>query len=143
MKNIIANMLVEVLSILAVATKEIRQCRMSESLCNLNASQLTEPCQEKWLKKLIGKAYIENALRRLDKVTQEESRMSTSRVLKAIISSMNEDVKKNVAEIAYGMQTSVNHEEQSDAEVPRWKGCRGSQARKNQRRETLIISQTY
>ncbi|KAF8492980.1 hypothetical protein F5888DRAFT_1726120 [Russula emetica] len=44
MKNIIAKMLVEVLSILAIATKEIKQCRMSGSSYKLNTSQLTEPC---------------------------------------------------------------------------------------------------
>ena len=43
MKNIIAKMLVEVLSILAIATKEIKQSRMSGSLYKLNTVQLTEP----------------------------------------------------------------------------------------------------
>jgi hypothetical protein len=62
------------------------------------------------MKKLAGKTYIEDALRRLDKLTQEEARMSTSQVLKAIIMSMNEDINESVAETVYGMQTSVNRE---------------------------------
>jgi hypothetical protein len=62
------------------------------------------------MKKLTGKTYIEDALRRLDKLTQEEARMSTSQVLKAIIMSMNEDINESVAETVYGMQTSVNRE---------------------------------
>ncbi len=43
MKNTIAKMLVEVLSILAIATEEISQCRMSGSLNKLITSHLTEP----------------------------------------------------------------------------------------------------
>jgi hypothetical protein len=38
---------------------------------------------EKYLRKLIGKADIEDALKRLDKLTQEEARMATTQVLKA------------------------------------------------------------
>jgi hypothetical protein len=81
---------------------------------------------------LFGKACIENALRKLDKLTQDEARMSTSQVLKAIIVSMDEDINESVAETLYGMQISVNREKQSNSEVPRWKGRRGSHARKSQ-----------
>ena len=44
MKSVIAKMLMEVLSILAIAAKEIKQGRMSGSLYKLNTSQLTELC---------------------------------------------------------------------------------------------------
>jgi hypothetical protein len=43
---------------------------------------LTELFSEKYLKKLIGRAEIEDALKRLDKLTQEEARMATAQVLK-------------------------------------------------------------
>ena len=38
---------------------------------------------EKYLRKLIGRADIEDALSRLDKLTQEEARMATTQMLKA------------------------------------------------------------
>jgi hypothetical protein len=38
---------------------------------------------EKYLKKLVGKTEIEDTLKRLDKLTQEEARMTTAQVLKA------------------------------------------------------------
>ena len=38
---------------------------------------------EKYLKKLIGKADLEDALKRLDKLTNEEVRMVTAQVLEA------------------------------------------------------------
>ena len=37
---------------------------------------------EKFLKKLLGRNDVENALKRLDKLTQEEVRMATAEVLK-------------------------------------------------------------
>jgi len=43
---------------------------------------LTEPFSEKYLKKLIGKTDIEDALKRLDRLTQEEARMAAVQVLK-------------------------------------------------------------
>jgi hypothetical protein len=57
--------------------------------------------------------------------------MSTSQVLKAIIMSMNDHTDESAAEIVYGMQTSANCEKQSDTELLRWKGRRGSHARES------------
>ncbi|KAI0270841.1 hypothetical protein BGY98DRAFT_937383 [Russula aff. rugulosa BPL654] len=66
MIDIIVRIMVEVLSILGMATKEMKQGRM-----------------KKYLKKLIGKTDIEDALKRLDKLTNEEVRMVTAQVLEA------------------------------------------------------------
>jgi len=49
----------------------------------MNMSPLTEPRSEKYMKNLVGRADIENALVRLDKLTQEETRMAISQVWKA------------------------------------------------------------
>jgi hypothetical protein len=43
---------------------------------------LTERFSEKYLKKLIGRTDIEDALKRLDRLTQEETRMASAQVLK-------------------------------------------------------------
>ena len=43
---------------------------------------LTERCSETFMKGLIGKTEIEDALKRLDKLTQEEARMVTAQNLK-------------------------------------------------------------
>ena len=51
---------------------------------------------EKFLKKLVGKTDIEDALRRLDKLTHEEARMATAQVLKT--TNMIDDRVKGVAE---------------------------------------------
>ncbi|KAF8470958.1 hypothetical protein DFH94DRAFT_206064 [Russula ochroleuca] len=66
MMDSIIMIMVEVLSILGIATKEIRQGRM-----------------KKFGKKLIGRTDMEDALKRLDKLTQEEARMAVTQNLKA------------------------------------------------------------
>ncbi|KAH9055257.1 hypothetical protein EDB87DRAFT_1813988, partial [Lactarius vividus] len=57
--------MVEVLGILAISTKEIKQGRT-----------------KKYLKKLAGRTELEDALKRLDKLTQEEARMAAAQLLK-------------------------------------------------------------
>ncbi|KAI9434710.1 hypothetical protein H4582DRAFT_1855810 [Lactarius indigo] len=65
MTGIVVKIMVEVLSIFAIATKEIRQGRA-----------------KKFFKKLVGRRDIEDALERLDKLTQEEARMATAELLR-------------------------------------------------------------
>jgi ribosomal protein S8 len=65
MKDIIVKIMVEVLGLFAIVTKEMKQGRA-----------------KKYLKKLIGRRDIEDALNRLDRLTQEEARMAIAQVLK-------------------------------------------------------------
>ena len=48
-----------------------------------NALPLTELSAERYLTRLIGRTDIEDALKRLDKLTNEEARMATAQILKA------------------------------------------------------------
>ena len=57
---------------------------------------LTEQCSEKFTKRLVGRADLEDALKRLDKLTQEESRMATAEVLRT--TRANEDGVTGVRE---------------------------------------------
>jgi hypothetical protein len=59
---------------------------------------LTEPFSEKYLKKLIGRTDIEDALKRLDRLTQEEARMAAAQLLKITnaIDSEVRDIADNV-----------------------------------------------
>jgi hypothetical protein len=47
-----------------------------------NKFPLTKPLSEKYLKKLIGKNDIGDALKRLDRLTQEEAQMAAVQLLK-------------------------------------------------------------
>jgi hypothetical protein len=85
MTDVIVNIMIEVLSILAIATKEIKQSRSSE-LIDIHKFALDLPSLEKFVKKfvkkLLGRNDIEDALKRLDILTMEEARMATAETLK-------------------------------------------------------------
>jgi hypothetical protein len=82
MMGMTIQIMVEVLSILGITMKEINQGWMSEHFFP-TMSLLTERCSEKYGKKLIGRTDLEDALKRLDKLTQEEARMAAVEVLRA------------------------------------------------------------
>jgi len=81
MTNIIVKVMVEVLLIIALATKEIQQGKISELISDDRRSFLIYPSSERFFKKLLGTSEIEDALRRLDKLTQEEHRMAAAQDL--------------------------------------------------------------
>ena len=91
MKYIIIKIMVEVLGIFAIVTKEMKQGRASESTPD-STSPVADRSSEKYLKKLLGRKDIEDALSRLDKLTQEEARMATAQVLK-VAHDVKEEVK--------------------------------------------------
>jgi hypothetical protein len=81
MTDIIVKIMVEVLSILGIATKEIEQGRFSTCFL-VDISPQINPRAEKYLKKLVGRMDVEDALLQLDKLTQEEARMAAAEALK-------------------------------------------------------------
>ena len=79
----IGKIMVEVLWILGILTKEIGQGRASMFL-RLHAATCTsiDVFSESFLRKLIGRKDVEDALRRLDQLTQEEARMAVIEAMK-------------------------------------------------------------
>jgi hypothetical protein len=71
----------------------------------MNMSPLTEQCSEKYGKKLIGMADMEDALKRLDKLTQEEARMAIAENMRAThaVDERVASVDNKVAEVIDGM----------------------------------------
>ncbi|KAH9975596.1 hypothetical protein BJV74DRAFT_798789 [Russula compacta] len=76
MTDISIQIMIEVLCILAIATKETKQSGI-----------------KKYLKKLIGRTDIEDMLKRLDKLTDEEARMATAQVLN-VTHTVNDRVRR-------------------------------------------------
>ncbi|KAF8262609.1 hypothetical protein EI94DRAFT_1704657 [Lactarius quietus] len=72
MTDIIAQIMVELLSVFALATKQIKQGRF------------TQHGVEKFAKKLLGEREIEAVLQRLDRLTQEEGRMTVAQTLEVV-----------------------------------------------------------
>jgi ribosomal 50S subunit-associated protein YjgA (DUF615 family) len=72
MTEIIVKIMAEVLSILAQAKKQIKKGRFKQ-----------------FAKKLLGDSEIENILRRLDRLTQDEARMTEAHILEVVYGLMN------------------------------------------------------
>ena len=94
MKDIIVKIMVEVITILGIVTKEVGQGRTSMSFLVRFHLPKTNLSTEQYLKRLVGRKDIEDALQRLDKLTQEEVRMAATETL--IISRHIDDTVKDV-----------------------------------------------
>ena len=68
---------------------------------------LTEHYSEKFLKRLAGRTDLEDALKKLDKLTQEEARMAIAQNLRATqnVDDRVKEVNDKVAVLIDGMQT--------------------------------------
>jgi hypothetical protein len=82
MTDVIVNIMAEVLSILAIATRDIKEGRRSELIPRGRPNLVAHSFSEKFVKKLMGKRDIEDALGQLDKLTQDEVRMAVAQLLK-------------------------------------------------------------
>ena len=71
----------QVLSILALSTKEMTNRRISELDCPVGRSSMANYGAEKILKKLAGRTDVEDAVLQLDMLTKEESLMAVVRNL--------------------------------------------------------------
>ena len=80
MTDIIIKIMVEVISILGIVTKEISQGRTS-TLSFIDITPKVDRHTEKYLKKLAGRNDVEDAFRRLDKLTPEEALMAAAETM--------------------------------------------------------------
>ena len=81
MTDMMVNIIVEVLDILGTATKEMKQSRTSEFIRRLRLLG-ADSCPEKFLKKVAGIRKLEDGLKKLDKMTNEEARMANAEALR-------------------------------------------------------------
>jgi len=84
MSGIITKIMVEVLSVLALATKQIKQGRLSKWFCIIFIYLVRDLRLEKFAKKLLGESEIEDVLHRLDRLTLDEARMTGTETLQII-----------------------------------------------------------
>jgi hypothetical protein len=80
MTELLGNIMAQVLSILALSTKAMKERRISELMDSIFLS-LADYVAEKFLKRLVGRKDVEDALVRLDTLTKEEALMTAARNL--------------------------------------------------------------
>ena len=83
MSGIITKIMVEILSVLSLATKQIKQGRLS-TLFYMIFFFVCDLVVEKFAKKLLGESEIEDVLRRLDRLTLDEARMIGTETLQVV-----------------------------------------------------------
>jgi hypothetical protein len=81
MTDMMVKIIVEMLDILGTATKEMKQSRASKLVLFL-LSLGSHMCLEKFLKKIAGITKLEDGLKKLDKMTNEEARMANAEALR-------------------------------------------------------------
>ena len=77
MTELLANILAQVLSVLALSTKEMKDGRIS-MLIYFKNFPLSDNKAEKFMKRLIGKTEVEDGLQQLDMLTKEENLMAAA-----------------------------------------------------------------
>ena len=80
MTELLGKIMAQVLSILALSTKAMKDRRISGCVC-LTSSFEADYDSEKFIKRLLGRTEVEDALRRLDALTKEESLLTATRIL--------------------------------------------------------------
>jgi hypothetical protein len=75
MTDMIVKIMVELLSVFAIATKQIQQGRFSECAITHTLS-MAQYATEKFATKLLGDSEIVAVLQRLDRLTRDEARMT-------------------------------------------------------------------
>jgi hypothetical protein len=83
MTEVLIKIMAELLSVLALATKQINQGRFSESHLSQKHPR-AEVAAEQYAKKLLGERSIDMVLQRLDRLTVEESRATVVQTLDVV-----------------------------------------------------------
>jgi len=83
MTDLIIKILLELLSVLALATKQIRQGRFSKYIIMYKLS-IAQCAIEKFAKKLLGDNKVEAVLQRLDRMTRDEVRITVAQTLSVV-----------------------------------------------------------
>jgi hypothetical protein len=100
MSCLLVRIMEEVLSVLALATRQIKQGRFSEPPVNhIYIPLIAGLGAEKFAKKLLGESEIEAVLQRLNRLTSDEARMTMAQTLQVV-----RGLVSNVKVVMDGMQ---------------------------------------
>ena len=84
MNEMVVKILVELLSTLALAAKQVKQGKSSEFVFGDALYHLAQSNAEKLVMKLLGEKDVEAVLQRLDRLTQDEARITAAQTLEVV-----------------------------------------------------------
>ena len=83
MANLVLKIMVELLSVLALATKQIEDGRFSKCAVTYTLP-VAQSAKEKFAKKVLGESDMEAVLQRLDQLTMDEARVTVAQTLSVV-----------------------------------------------------------
>ena len=104
MIELLAKIMAQVLSVLALSTKVMKQKRISVSILSIYLF-LADYDTEQFMKRLVGRKEVEDALQRLDALTNEEALMTAARTLE-VVDQVDEHVTE-VKEVIHRVEDKV------------------------------------
>jgi hypothetical protein len=116
MVELLAKIMAQVITILALSTKEMKEMQISESIHRIYLL-LADNEIEKFFKRLFGRTAVEDALLWLDTLTKEENLMTAARTLQ-LVHQVHENVV-TVTEIAQGVRDDMDRVETATRAVKR------------------------
>ena len=141
MTDMMVNIIVEVLDILGTATKEMKQSRASEFMLYMRSFE-TYTCAEKILKKIAGITKLEDGLKKLDKMTNEEARMANAEAMRLAY-----DIDKKVEGLIDSARMCLAcHQTITDFELSRQQANSGDHKKSGIRRsrcKTFVLILTF
>jgi len=102
MTDIIIKIMVKLLEVLALATKQIKHGRFGKCAIMYTLST-SQRATVKFAKKLLGESEVEAVLQRLDRLTQDEARMTVAQTLGVVHGLVN-----NVRIVMEGAECLLN-----------------------------------
>jgi hypothetical protein len=108
MVELLAKIMAQVITILALSTKEMKERQISESNYRIYLL-LADDEIEKFFKRLLGRTAVEDALLRLDTLTKEESLMTAAATLQ-LVNQVNNNVNA-ATEITQGVRDNMDRVE--------------------------------
>lgn len=87
--EIVTKIMATLITVLAIATEQMKQGRLSMFGLANNSHRLPSIVAEKYAKKLLGEKEIESVLDRLDRLTLEESRMTVAQTYDVVCRLVN------------------------------------------------------
>jgi hypothetical protein len=100
MTEVIVKIMLELLSVLALASKQIKQGRFSKCAIAFILAATQSTALEKFTKKLLGESEIETVLQRLDRLTQSEARITVAQTL-GVVHGLVANVKTVIGGASY------------------------------------------
>ena len=102
--TLLGKIMAQILIILALSTRAMKEGRISQSIHTPDASSLIDRASEKFAKRLIGRADVEDAFLSIDMLTKDETIMAVAKTLEVVF-----DIHGNIEGLRADVESANAH----------------------------------